>query len=284
MIRIPLVCLIASGVVAGLLIVLNRGFGIGDLWAFMFWSILFAVLVGLVSTALARFPKGQRTWVRYVIAGVSGAVLGWGWTLLVALFLGPWFAAFSFPVLACWVAGGSSGMVAGIKKTTKPNKSITLIQATIISAICLSSLGIEPLLVAFSKGQSVEVIGLKWEPGPEPLSVQDGVSDRDLSQLKSIGLSGRLREYGSGTFGRGKPSRVLILMQHQLDKPVDLPEPDGVEVIYIQEEHSWKMYPADAPILSRVIRLWPDESNPQATRYWVELADGARQGGTILTW
>jgi hypothetical protein len=152
------------------------------------------------------------------------------------------------------------------------------------------------LFDSLSNNQKVEVVSVKWKPSLEPLTVQDSsslnvpnnfrLSNEDVANLKSLGLTGQIAYAGSSGFvGRGKPTRVLIVMQRQLKEPVELKQPNGVDIIYIQNEDGWKMYPSNAPTLERTIRLWADEQDPTwATLYSIERADTTRQDGTLFTW
>jgi len=145
------------------------------------------------------------------------------------------------------------------------------------------------------EGQELKVVAFKWETGLELLDFRKNfnieLSEKDVAEIKSLGLTGELTFSSSGTYGRAshvrivKHARVLVVMKHQLTEPVDLPQPDGVEVIYIQGDDKWHKYPSDAPTLKRVIHLEADKKAPQwATLYMVEHVDGSRQGGTLFTW
>lgn len=92
-------------------IVRNEGFGIGDLWAFGFWNLFFTALLSLVGLALLRPFASLPPPVRLIVASLVGVSAGFLWTLVVRFMLGPWFGAFSFPVLYCWVIGGAVAML-----------------------------------------------------------------------------------------------------------------------------------------------------------------------------
>lgn len=143
--------------------------------------------------------------------------------------------------------------------------------------------------------QRLQVIFVKHQPGPEPLSVEEepaGVVLRhqklaawELTQLRATGLTGRLTVGSSGGYGnRGKEARVVIVMQRQLDSPVDLYQPDGTNVIYLQEGTRWRMIPPDAPTLRGTIHLEVYTYDPRDTVYDVELSTGSRQGSTAFIW
>ncbi len=149
-----------------------------------------------------------------------------------------------------------------------------------------------------SSNQKLEVVSVKWKFSLEPLTVQDssnlpnnfGLTNEDAANLKSLGLTGQIAFAGSSGVvsldnSEGKPARVLIVMQHQLKESIKLKQPNGVDLIYVQNEDGWKMYPSNAPTLERTIHLWADEKNPTwATRYSIERPDNTLQGGTLFTW
>lgn len=136
--------------------------------------------------------------------------------------------------------------------------------------------------------QHLEVVFVKWKPGPEPLSVEGSwenwLTADERAQLHAAGLTGRLIVVGGGTFGRGRQSKAVIVMHQQLDSPVDLLQPDGSMVIYVQDGQNWRMLPSDAPTLERTIHLEVSTHTTTHSLYGVELVNGARSGGTAFEW
>lgn len=291
--RSALVCLIASGLVATLMIILNNGFGVGDMWSFLFWSMPFAAGVAVLARLLRRLCCRLSPLVRYLVAALSGALSGLVWTFFVALLLGPWFSAFSFPLFSCWMAGGASGMVLASSVDENGVKRRVLFELAFVALICVSAvIGTAPFLAHLSTDQNLHVIFVQWKSGAEPLSVKDldalGVrielTEKELAQLKAIGITGHLTVVGGSEHGNGKLSRAVIIMQHQITDAVELLQPDRAEVIYVQDGNAWKMYPPDAPTLRRVIRLEVSPLSPRNTQCLVELSYGARQGGLAFSW
>ena len=106
-----IVCFVASYLVAKTLLVLNNGFGSGDMTAFLYWTSYFAGSFILPSLLFAIVLRKARTLNRVWISILIGGLAGFGWTLMNLWFLGPWFGAWSFNVLYCWVLGGAFGML-----------------------------------------------------------------------------------------------------------------------------------------------------------------------------
>jgi hypothetical protein len=296
LLTVAIICFGISALMAGAEVAFNGGFGASDILPFLIWTLPFAGVIALSKEKLTNSVRRLSILVRYAVAVAAGIAAGLLWTYIVAFFGGAWFGAFSFPILSCWVVGGASALILGTAGYKSRKRSV-LVELTIIAALTLGSMTVPKYLFDFlTENQRLEVVSISWQPDPAPLNVREGserglpnnfkLADADLSKLKSLGLTGQVAFDGSSGFiGRGKHARTLIVMQRQLEETVELPQPDGVEVIYIQGKDGWKMYPSDAPTLQRTIRLWADKRNPNwATRYSVERVDGSRQGGTLLTW
>ena len=89
----------------------HEGFGAGDIWAFAFWLAQLSIVVGIVALALGTL--GCRSWFRHTLSIFVGLVGGYVWTWFVYFTLGPWFGAFSFPVLHFWMLGAVVGLLIG---------------------------------------------------------------------------------------------------------------------------------------------------------------------------
>lgn len=106
------VCFVGSYLVARILLMLNNGFGAGDLSAFIPWTVLFAVCLVVPAILFAILLRNVRTINRVWLGILLGGLAGFGWTLMNLWFLGPWFGAWSFNVLYCWIGGGVLGLLA----------------------------------------------------------------------------------------------------------------------------------------------------------------------------
>jgi len=87
----------------------HHGFGRGDLVAMAVWSLPLAVATPAVMSRVARRRTGGRAFSTFLLLVSAGLLIGGLWSLTAALLLGAWIAAFSFPVLICWVAAGVAG-------------------------------------------------------------------------------------------------------------------------------------------------------------------------------
>src|SRR2546423_3298378 len=152
-----------------------------------------------------------------------------------------------------------------------------VIESILIVAICLLAVaGPKPFFIWVSHDQKLYMLTLKLIATPASELTIDArtrtydLTADDINLLKSLDLRGRLEGYTQVYYGDGKPGRAIIIMQHQLKSPVELPQPDGTTVIYVQDGDEWKMYPVNAPTLKRTILLEVSESGNDVTEYWVE--------------
>ncbi|MGH2574422.1 MAG: hypothetical protein ACRDFC_01845, partial [Ignavibacteria bacterium] len=131
-----LTCLITSSVVFFILIFNQGGFGIGDFTAFIFWTTIFSVIIGVIGFLFNIILSGLNKFLQYVLFIIIGFLSGFFWTILIAMMLGPWFGAFSVPVVVCWIAGGLCSMIfiAGQNVTVTFNHY--LLKSLILIFIC----------------------------------------------------------------------------------------------------------------------------------------------------
>lgn len=108
---VPAGCLIGSYVMARVLVALNGGFGAGDVPAFFYSTLPFAVVLLLPALVVLVFLRRVLPVIRVALALAVGVASGFIWTVFNRWMLGPWFGAWSFPVLYCWVFGGVLGIV-----------------------------------------------------------------------------------------------------------------------------------------------------------------------------
>ena len=102
----------------------------------------------------------------------------------------------------------------------------------------------------------------------------------DFNSLEALGLRGKLRVNGGGSSGEEPfTSRTLIVAQHPIKEPVDLPQPNNCEVIYYQVGDEWRKFPAEAPVLKKRFRLTPDPANKALYYMWEEAYFGSDIGG-----
>ena len=105
------VCMFSSLVLQQLYVALRKGFGAGDVYAFLIWGTPFSLLLGVLALVFVCVTQRIVVFLRIIFALFLGAACGIAWTIVVLFLLGQWFMAFSFPVIYFWMVGGIAGML-----------------------------------------------------------------------------------------------------------------------------------------------------------------------------
>src|SRR5215216_3793539 len=170
-------CLVVAGLVALGLVLFNGAVGINDFAVFLFWSLFFAGIVAVLAVWLIRLVDKLPFLLRYLLALFMGATLGILWTVSIALLLGPWFAAFSFAVMPCWVSAGACGALVPAMSRTDTKITVGPLDLIIIIAIILFTVsGTSAITTTYSTASAVSITFMKWIPGSQPLRL-DGAND-----------------------------------------------------------------------------------------------------------
>lgn len=281
----PLVCLAASGLLAVAYVVSQGGFGAGDLTPALIWTVPLALMLAALARALRPLWRRLHPLLSWLLSSMLGLVLGFAWTLAVALLLGPWFGAFSIPVLFCWTGGGLSGLVAA--SAVHAPRRRTHVALLLLPLFLLVAAG-QPSVAAWMTGsEQTQLVFLRHIPGPEPLSILDelgGLTDHDRQLLHESGLTGQVRLEGSYAGGRGRVNRALVVMSRQVDAALDLPQPDGDTVLYLQSSLDFQLYPPDARTQPRPMRVAPASHDADQTLFELYQKDGSVTRTTGFTW
>ncbi len=255
---------------------------VADVAPFAFWTLLFAVGMVLISyLAIPIFYRLPRL-LGYPLAVILGILVSFCYGVGVWPVL--FFGTFSFPVGFAWLAGGISGLVAvaGIRSHTR--KDNLLFELVLVGVVSLSlAFGGDAVVIALTGDRDLKIVWVKWKPGTEPAVLEkrltDYLTEEEISRLRSMGLSGRLIWQGTSGRGRGPSSRIVLIMQNQLESPIELPLPERW-VIYVQEQNGWRKEPPDAFTVSKTLGLEVDADAPQLTRFvWKEPVGTSIFGG-----
>ncbi len=132
--------------------------------------------------------------------------------------------------------------------------------------------------------QELKLAVLLWSPSASPLVIEQSkligstpdipLSSADIQQIKDTRISGTVSLYQGGNVGSGKQSRVILIMQGQVDSAVELREPDATSIVYLQQGTEWRMFPPKAPTLERQIRIQPEWDDHNQTSILVRRSDG----------
>jgi hypothetical protein len=96
------------------------------------------------------------------------------------------------------------------------------------------------------------------EAGPVRSIDASAVSSRVMQLLRNAGINGNYQVAQLYRQGHGKQVLAIIVIGGLVTKAVDLPEPHGTDVIYLQEPGGWKRIPSAVPTLDREIYISPD--------------------------
>jgi hypothetical protein len=143
----------------------------------------------------------------------------------------------------------------------------------------------------FADGLSVRTIFVQWKPASgKPITrglKNIELTQREIAILTSQQVGGTFTVVGTQVHGQHNDSnnqtRVVIVMQRQIDRPVELRQPIS-DAVYLQLNNEWKLLPAGTKTNDRLIRLEPSPQGADQTMYWFQLPDGARQGGNAFIW
>ncbi len=139
------------------------------------------------------------------------------------------------------------------------------------------------------KQQQLKVAAYDWIHGPEVLHCQVFVpsegcpTDAQLENLQAQGITGLLRFHASWTSSQSGPEAgAMLILDHNAPTEQDLLEPDSASVIYLQTPaNTWRMFPADAPLLDRYLVLKPNEGGRGTMLLEVQNVDGSGGGGSV---
>ena len=138
--------------------------------------------------------------------------------------------------------------------------------------------------------ENVKVVFVQWKRADNGITTrplkQTDLTQSELQNLTSEHVSGSLNIVGYQIHGSANSStvrRIIIVMDHQIDKTVNLRQPSS-DAIYLQLGNEWKLLPAETVTNDRTIRLAVNGDDEHQTMYWFQLPDGAMQGKTAFIW
>ncbi len=246
-------------------IVLDNGYGRGDLSAFLLWTIPFCLLMIPIGKALRTISGSWRFQSRLTVFLFVPFFSGLLWGFLVLKFLGFWFGLFSFPVTLCWMAAGlvalaSWEMVNHFHPRVLGRTAILLGSLLICGAIPPT---ISKAFIYLSGEQTLDVSLFRWFPGPEPFSgVEErdlvNLSDSDIIAIRKAGITGRVLGDGGGKRGNGPEARLLFFVRTMPDREISLPLPDRCFMIYYEvAPNQFERWPKNAKVRKEQIRIIP---------------------------
>jgi hypothetical protein len=135
--------------------------------------------------------------------------------------------------------------------------------------------------------QPLQLLVYRVAPGTEPVQVAAATSDFDEEEarvINSLGFTGHLQSGIVSFHAAGPPyKRALVIIRDKITSPIDLPQADGVNVVYIVEGDGWKKIPGWARTLKRKIRLRPSQDRPTEVIVQVD-QPGAVDREMVTSW
>jgi hypothetical protein len=264
-------------------------FGAGDLVGLLFWTGPLLLILVASGVVLARTLARWSPWIGLVVGGTAGLGIGFLWTMVNALLYGPWFGAWSVPMLLCWTTGGALGLAAAA--TSRPGRGwrrLAVESAAYLSVATAAFYVYRPVVVWLHHDQHLTVVYGRIRPSASGPGVDDPLEllvpgDREL--FARAGIAGSIEVAGSHASNTtDEPrARILVLLRRPVDRVYRLPQPDATTVLYVQDDTGFRRFPTDAKVLSdRAVEFFPAGGNE--TRYWVEHVGGARSSGGGLQW
>jgi hypothetical protein len=206
-----------------------------------------------------------------------------------------WFftSDFEFEIASCWIAAGATAMLVTLTRRT-PTVLATITMLCLLAVILPAPVfnfvtNNQELTVAFAVPASPVVSAVKpprvVNVGNErhwlDLAGANAVADHVLEALRKAGIAGPYRVAEIDRCGTGKKALQIIVLNAAASGKVQLPEPDGTELIYVSEPDHWRTIPAQAPTLSRNVEVRPGASRSPLAMYWIQSVAPFGFGGGI---
>ncbi len=245
-----------------------------------FFAITFCLLWGTILFLFVRCLGWFRA-PRWFVA-LSGVIAAGYVTLMGAAGVGWYIAIAVFPVYAAGILGmlfggfvlprfsnfGSSG--------SRNWKHWSGIAATFTAFLGLI---VYPTLPQ-RNSQSLQVTVIRLVPGSDTIGSDGktlGLSEEQLEFLKSLGLRGSLSlgmQSGSSVGGSTVKAQAALLVTQPIRSRVELRQPKGTNVLYVQVGDKWIMHPENAPTIGRKIALWPSGQADTTIQFQIDAGSG----------
>jgi hypothetical protein len=108
------------------------------------------------------------------------------------------------------------------------------------------------------------------------------VTSHVLHSLSEAGVTGKYQVFGVYRQGHGKQVLAIIVFNQPVVTEIDLHEPRGADVIYVQESDGWRKIPSQVPTLDRSISLRPPIGGDEFAFLMIHDADGEGHGFGVL--
>lgn len=258
-----------------------------NIWRLLKLTIPFALFLALVTAAWPNLG-GNRSIASWFILIILAVALGCGYWLLVAHTLGFGSLGLGIQALACWIAAAVAGLLLALGGRTRGLLGSTLacVLAIFVPAPVFS-------LLAHNQALTVAIVvpdqmtGVSVSPhdvGFDSHSATEASASRVLQSIRAAGIQGNYRVVYQARRGEGKQSLAILMLNAPVTSSIQLPEPDGAEVVYVQGPHGWTKTPLGAPTLDRNIEIWGATDDRSSLAYFgIPDATGVSLDGRVGT-
>ena len=135
--------------------------------------------------------------------------------------------------------------------------------------------------------QELTVVCIRYTPGDQPLRIQDrfsALSPEDTALLRKCVPNGIADVNGRSIYEDGPKAKAILLLTGPFQRQVTVKQPWHSTVIYLQDGQKFTVLPKDAALSDRRIYLEQQADAPRYTTHTIDLADGARMGGSAVAW
>jgi hypothetical protein len=242
-----------------------------NIWRVLELTIPFALFLALVTAAWPNLG-GNRSVASWLILIILAVALGCGYWLLIARTLGFGSMSLGMQALACWIAAAVAGLLLAVGGRTRGLLGSTL-------ACVLAIFVPAPIFNLLAHNQALtvaivvpdEMTGVSVSPrnvGFDSQSAIEASASRVLQSIRAAQIQGNYRVVYQARRGEGKQSLAILLLNAPVTASVQLPEPDGAEVLYVQGPHGWTKTPLGAPTLHRNIEIWGASDDKSSLAYF----------------
>jgi hypothetical protein len=260
---------------------------------------LFALFPVIVALVAQLWPSPHRCCPPFA-AGAAGAVIGlvYGYVaprVVIAWWLGYWDWRFLGPivweldvtVLAFAIVAGTCALLLSV--TARSRAVIVTVAILLLTAVLVPV----PTFDLINHNQELTVAAaISYNPDttsePDATADVDSTSAEDsrlahhvLGLLRNEGIPGQYRVSEQDRFGHGKQALVVIVLNQPVVSKVELPQPRGGEVIYLQQPDGWKRIPPQVPTLGRSLTLEPPDNKDWLARFSIDEVGHLRMSSAI---
>lgn len=258
---------VGAMLVSFLQVLLNSGFGRGDLKAFSIWSLIAAILSTVAGVSLGFFHRRIPKALSYILAAAIGGGVAFGLFVGMARMLGPWMGAWSFSPFLSLVVGCVFGQIVHVL-TSDPAAALRHAALPAVGAFTFILLLGFAWFVYSAPCESVRMCTGLYERTSDALTIETGPNElpAEFEFVRETVKHGKIAFRGCsgssrgpswiGFFRRGR--KMLFLPSGPIMDHTVFPAAEpGSPVIFLQEPGGWTAFPASPAKTEQEVSLTP---------------------------